>query len=128
VTEPARDSRTAAVSDHRWLVLVIVAISTVVLTAAANYLSAHPAGALAQVTAATHGYTTGFAVSAVVLAAAALVTFTVLPAKRELAQRQSQSQPVTSAPAATSAALAGRADISRVPQAQTRTSRARKRA
>ncbi len=34
-------------------------------------------------------------------AAAALVTFTVLPSKRELAQRQNQSQPVTSAPAAT---------------------------
>ena len=77
------------------------AISTVVLTATANYLSAHPAGALAQATAATHGYTTGFAVSAVVLAAAALVTCTVLPSKRELAQRQNQSQPVTSAPAAT---------------------------
>ena len=27
MTEPARDSRTAAASDHRWLVLVIVAIA-----------------------------------------------------------------------------------------------------
>jgi hypothetical protein len=56
----------------------------VALTATATYLVAHHAGALAPATAAVHGYTTAFTVSAALLGLGALVTALLIPGKRRL--------------------------------------------
>src|SRR6185312_279287 len=55
------------------------ALSTVALTATASYLTAHHAGRLAPVTAAVHGYTVAFAVSAVLFGVGALAAVLLLP-------------------------------------------------
>jgi EmrB/QacA subfamily drug resistance transporter len=60
------------------------ALSTVALTATATYLVAHHAGPLAPATAAVHGYTTAFTVSAALLGLGALVTALLIPGKRRL--------------------------------------------
>jgi hypothetical protein len=60
------------------------ALSTVALTATATYLVAHHAGSLAPATAAVHGYTMAFTVSAVLLGLGALLTVLLIPGKRRL--------------------------------------------
>jgi EmrB/QacA subfamily drug resistance transporter len=60
------------------------ALSTVALTATATYLVAHHAGPLAPATAAVHGYTLAFTVSAALLGLGALVTFLLVPSKSRL--------------------------------------------
>jgi EmrB/QacA subfamily drug resistance transporter len=60
------------------------ALSTVALTATATYLAVHHAGPLAPATAAVHGYTTAFTVSAVLLGLGALLTVLLIPGKRRL--------------------------------------------
>jgi MFS family permease len=60
------------------------ALSTVALTATATYLAAHRAGPLAPVTAAVHGYTMAFTVSAALLGLGALLTAVLLPSRRRL--------------------------------------------
>jgi EmrB/QacA subfamily drug resistance transporter len=60
------------------------ALSTVALTATATYLAVHHAGPLAAATAAVHGYTTAFTVSAVLLGVGALLTVLLIPGKRRL--------------------------------------------
>jgi uncharacterized membrane protein len=60
------------------------ALSTVALTATATYLAVHHASALAPATAAVHGYTTAFTVSAALLGLGALLTTLLVPSKRRL--------------------------------------------
>jgi EmrB/QacA subfamily drug resistance transporter len=60
------------------------ALSTVALTATATYLVAHHAGSLAPATAAVHGYTTAFTVSAALLGLGALVAALLIPGKKQL--------------------------------------------
>jgi EmrB/QacA subfamily drug resistance transporter len=60
------------------------ALSTVALTATAAYLAVHHAGPLASATAAVHGYTMAFTVSAVLLGLGALLTVLLIPGKRRL--------------------------------------------
>jgi EmrB/QacA subfamily drug resistance transporter len=57
------------------------ALSTVALTATATYLAAHHAGHLAPATAAVHGYTMAFTVSAALLGLGALLTILLVPSK-----------------------------------------------
>ena len=60
------------------------ALSTVALTATATYLAAHHAGPLAPATAAVHGYTMAFTVSAALLGLGALLTALLVPSKSRL--------------------------------------------
>jgi EmrB/QacA subfamily drug resistance transporter len=60
------------------------ALSTVALTATATYLAAHRAGPLAPATAAVHGYTIAFTVSAALLGLGALLTALLVPSKSRL--------------------------------------------
>jgi hypothetical protein len=63
------------------------ALSTVALTATASYLTAHQASPLALETAAVHGYTVAFTVSAALFALGAVLAFTLLPSRRQQAAR-----------------------------------------
>jgi hypothetical protein len=56
----------------------------VALTATASYLAAHHAGRLAPATAAVHGYTVAFAVSAALFGVGALAAILLLPSRRRL--------------------------------------------
>ena len=60
------------------------ALSTVALTATASYLAAHHTGRLAPATAAVHGYTVAFAVSAALFGVGALAAILLLPSRRRL--------------------------------------------
>jgi MFS family permease len=60
------------------------ALSTVALTAAAAYLTAHHVGRLAPATAAVHGYSVAFTVSAALFSLGALVAILLLPSRRRL--------------------------------------------
>ena len=89
------------------------ALSTLALTATANYLAAHHTGALAPATAAVHGYTVAFTVSAILFGVAALVAVVLLPSRRRI--QELWNTPVTEgaggSPAAgqATAAVAGQA-------------------
>jgi EmrB/QacA subfamily drug resistance transporter len=60
------------------------ALSTVALTATAAYLTAHHVGRLAPATAAVHGFSVAFAVSASLFVLGALVAILLLPSRRRL--------------------------------------------
>jgi EmrB/QacA subfamily drug resistance transporter len=60
------------------------ALSTVALTATAAYLSAHHLGRLAPATAAVHGFSVAFAVSASLFVLGALVAILLLPSRRRV--------------------------------------------
>jgi EmrB/QacA subfamily drug resistance transporter len=75
------------------------ALSTVALTATATYLVAHHTGALAPATAAVHGYTLAFTVSAALLGLGALVTALLIPGKRRLEELRNAEPAVTVIPA-----------------------------
>jgi hypothetical protein len=60
------------------------ALSTVALTATAAYLTAHHVGRLAPATAAVHGFSVAFAVSASLFGLGALVAILLLPSRRRL--------------------------------------------
>jgi EmrB/QacA subfamily drug resistance transporter len=93
------------------------ALSTVALTATATYLAVHHAGPLAPATAAVHGYTTAFTVSAVLLGLGALLTTLLVPSKSRLAELRNAPETVTvtpaHSPALTEAMAAQSADPSR---------------
>jgi hypothetical protein len=74
------------------------ALSTVALTATATYLTAHHAGQLAPATAAVHGYTVAFTVSAVLLGLGALITTLLVPSKSRLEELRNAAPPVDAAP------------------------------
>jgi MFS family permease len=60
------------------------ALSTVALTATAAYLTVHHVGRLAPATAAVHGFSVAFAVSALLFGLGALVAILLLPSRRRL--------------------------------------------
>src|ERR1700728_3535140 len=60
------------------------ALSTVALTATASYLTAHHTGPLAAATAAVHGYSVAFWVSAVLFGVGALAAVVLVPSRRRL--------------------------------------------
>jgi EmrB/QacA subfamily drug resistance transporter len=66
-------------------------LNTLAATAATTYLATHARSAVAAQTAAVHGYTTAFTVSAVLLAAAAVVAGALVRASRH----QAQAEPAT---------------------------------
>jgi EmrB/QacA subfamily drug resistance transporter len=103
------------------------ALSTIALTATASYLVAHHASPLAPAIAATHGYTTAFAVSAGLLGLGFILAIVLLPSRRRLAELRAASAaaPVAAAapapdapapaPAAPVPAPAGAAQASAAP-------------
>src|SRR5580693_8057278 len=70
------------------------ALSTVALTATATYLAAHRAGQLAPATAAVHGYTIAFTVSAALLGLGALIITLLVPSKSRLEELRNAAPPV----------------------------------
>jgi EmrB/QacA subfamily drug resistance transporter len=62
------------------------ALSTVALTATAGYLAAHPAGQLAPATAAVHGYSVAFTVSAALFGLGALLAALLIPSRQRLTE------------------------------------------
>jgi EmrB/QacA subfamily drug resistance transporter len=89
----------------------VSALSTIALTATASYLTAHHTGPLAQAIAATHGYTTAFAVSAGIFGLGVILAIVLLPSRQRLAELRAAAP--APAPALTHAA-APAADL--VPQ------------
>ena len=88
------------------------ALSTVALSATASYLGGHPVGPLALETAAVHGYTVAFTVSAALFALGTVLVFALLPSREQLAQRRNAALVDATTPAAEAArdaALAGAA-------------------
>ena len=80
------------------------ALSTVALTATATYLATHHTGRLAPATAAVHGYTVAFAVSAALFGIGALTAVLLLPSRRRLEELRN-TEPTASATPAASPAL-----------------------
>jgi hypothetical protein len=75
------------------------ALSTLALTATATYLAAHHAGRLAPATAAVHGYTLAFTISAALLGLGALLTFLLVPSKSRLQELRDAAAATDPAPA-----------------------------
>jgi EmrB/QacA subfamily drug resistance transporter len=75
------------------------ALSTVALTATATYLTAHHAGSLARATAAVHGYSVAFTVSAALFCLGALLAVLLLPSRRRLEELRSAAPAAQAAPA-----------------------------
>jgi EmrB/QacA subfamily drug resistance transporter len=74
------------------------ALSTFALTATTRYLAAHPTpAATAAASAATHGYTLAFAISAALFGLGVVLALVLLPSKRRLDQLRSASALVDSA-------------------------------
>jgi hypothetical protein len=94
------------------------ALSTIALTATTSYLAAHHTGpaALAQATAAVHGYTLAFSVSAGILGVGVILALTLLPSRHRLEELRNQAAapaagPATSVPAPESAPAPGTAPV-----------------
>jgi MFS family permease len=75
------------------------ALSTIALTAAASYLTAHHAGRLAPTIAATHGYTIAFAVSAGLLGLGFILAIVLLPSRHRLDQLRAAAAAAAAPPA-----------------------------
>ena len=73
------------------------ALSTVALTATASYLTAHHTEPLAAATAAVHGYSVAFTVSAILFGVGAVAAALLVPSRRRLEELRAAAQ----APAAT---------------------------
>jgi hypothetical protein len=77
------------------------ALSTIALTATTSYLVAHHTGLLAPAVAATHGYTTAFAVSAGIFGVGVILAILLLPSRKRLAElRAAESATEVRPPAA----------------------------
>ena len=74
------------------------ALGTIALTATATYLIAHHARPLAPAIAATHGYTTAFAVSAALLGLGFILTIVLVHSKRRLAELRESAAALVVAP------------------------------
>jgi EmrB/QacA subfamily drug resistance transporter len=79
------------------------ALSTIALTVTASYLAAHHAGPQAPAVAATHGYTTAFAVSAGVFGLGVILAIVLLPSRQRLADLRAAAAAAESAPPAPAA-------------------------
>ena len=82
------------------------ALSTVALTATTSYLAAHHTGPLAPAIAATHGYTTAFAIAAAILGLGVIIAIVLLPSRRRLAELGTGAAEPTPPPAPRPAARA----------------------
>jgi hypothetical protein len=82
------------------------ALSTIALTATASYLAAHHTGPLAPAIAATHGYTTAFAVSAGIFGLGVILAIVLLPSKQRLAELRAAAAAEAASPAAAAAPAA----------------------
>jgi EmrB/QacA subfamily drug resistance transporter len=80
------------------------ALSTIALTATTSYLIAHHTGPLAPAVAATHGYTTAFAVSAGIFGLGVILAVTLLPSRQRLIALRSAAEATPPARAAAPAA------------------------
>jgi EmrB/QacA subfamily drug resistance transporter len=76
------------------------ALSTIALTATTSYLVAHHTGPLAQATAAVHGYTLAFTVSAGLFVLGVILAIALLPSRRRLEELRNEVAPPAPAPAA----------------------------
>jgi hypothetical protein len=74
------------------------ALSTIALSATATYLIGHPTGPQAAATAATHGYTIAFGVSAGLLGLGFIVAIVLLPSRRRLADLRDAGAAIPAAP------------------------------
>jgi hypothetical protein len=83
------------------------ALSTLALTATANYLLSHHTGALAPAIAATHGYTVAFTTAAALFGLGVLLAIVLLPAKARLEQLRQAAGPPGSTPAGAAPDQAG---------------------
>jgi hypothetical protein len=82
------------------------ALSTIALTATTSYLTAHHIGPLAPAVAATHGYTTAFAVSAGIFGLGVILAITLLPSRQRLIALRAEAEATPPARAAAPAAPA----------------------
>ena len=80
------------------------ALSTIALTATTSYLVAHHTGPLAPAIAATHGYTTAFAVSAGIFGLGVILAITLLPSRQRLIALRAAAEATPPARAAAPAA------------------------
>jgi EmrB/QacA subfamily drug resistance transporter len=92
------------------------ALSTIALTATASYLVGHHTSPLAPAIAATHGYTTAFAVSAALLGLGFILAVLLLPSKRRLAELRSAAAAVAPPAAVAPAPAAAPAAATAAPQ------------
>ena len=74
-------------------------LSTIALTATTSYLAAHHTGPLAPATAATHGYTVAFAVSAGIFGLGVILAIVLLPSRQRLAELRAAAAPAHAAAA-----------------------------
>jgi MFS family permease len=81
------------------------ALSTIALTATTSYLVAHHTGRLAAATAATHGYTVAFAVSAGLFGLGVVLAIVLLPSKLRLQQLRDAASAGSAAPPGAAAAV-----------------------
>jgi hypothetical protein len=79
------------------------ALSTVALTATATYLTAHHAGRLAVATAAVHGYSVAFTVSAILFGVGAVAAALLVPSRQRLEELRNAAQAAAFPPPASSA-------------------------
>ena len=93
------------------------ALSTVALTATATYLTAHHAGQLAPATAAVHGYSVAFTVSAALFGLGALLAALLIPSRQRLTELRSAALADGPAAAAVSAPADSTAARDSVPAA-----------
>jgi hypothetical protein len=73
------------------------ALSTVALTATTSYLVAHHTSQGAAATAAVHGYTVAFTVSATLFVIGVVVAALLIPSKRKLDELRSAAEPMVAA-------------------------------
>jgi len=83
------------------------ALSTVALTATASYLATHHAGRLAPAIAATHGYTTAFAIAAAILGLGVILAVLLLPSRRRFSELTTGAAEPAPAPAPAPEAIPG---------------------
>jgi hypothetical protein len=76
------------------------ALSTIALTATTSYLVTHHTGPVAQLTAAVHGYTLAFTVSAALFGVGVILAITLLPSRHRLEELRNQAAAPSPAPAA----------------------------
>jgi EmrB/QacA subfamily drug resistance transporter len=76
------------------------ALSTIALTATTSYLVAHHAGPLAPATAAVHGYTVAFTVSACLFGLGVILAITLLPSRHRLEELRNEAAARASVPPA----------------------------
>jgi EmrB/QacA subfamily drug resistance transporter len=93
------------------------ALSTIALSATASYLIGHPTGPLAQATAATHGYTIAFGVSAGLLGLGSILAVVLLPSRRRPADLVDAATPAAPGPPPGPAARAQQPAFEAIPVA-----------